>query len=168
MWRCFTEGFNSKAIRLKGVWGEWRQWEEGKADGAWCVPELAATSQGDGANCSAMWDGRAVWDHPASQQFREEDEWRTYIYWFLLFLLSHSSHFTPQRFTFFCTFGLRVLPSLSNCFRSQIPQHVESTGPPGAPTLTRSVESPALILRELWELEMTGKLRTATGTKVLF
>ena len=80
MWRCFTEGFNSKAVRMEeGGWGEWRQWEEGKADGAWCVPELAATSQGDGANCSAMWDGRAVWDHPASQQFREEDEWRTYL-----------------------------------------------------------------------------------------
>ena len=75
------------------------------------------------------------------------------IYWFLLFLLSHSSHFTPQRFTFFCTFGLCVLPSLSNCFRSQTPRHAESTGPPGAPTLTHSVESPALILRsyESWQ-----------------
>ena len=167
MWRCFTEGFNSKAIRLRGVWGEWRQWEEGKADGAGCVPELAATSQGDGANCSAMWDGRAVWDHPASQQFREEDEWRTHLLVPSVSSLSLVTLYTPKVY-FLCTFGLHVPPSLSNCFRSQIPQHVESTGPPGAPTLTHSVESPALILRELWELAMTGKLRTATGTKVLF
>lgn len=81
--------------KIKGGVREWRQWEEGKADGAWCVPELAATSQGDGANCSAVWDGRLCGIILPSQQFRKKTVKDISSGSFCFFSLT-PSHFTPK------------------------------------------------------------------------